>query len=139
MHANDAVYQLGRRWNWDKVGIGLSALCMVHCLVSPFLLLLLPTVGTLYASGAEQFHWLMAIVVLPVALFAFVRGFRHHRRAMTLVLGLAGVACLYAALAFHELFASDLPHTLFTLAGSVLLLVGHVMNWRYCARCDHAH
>ncbi len=136
--ANPALHAF-RRWNWDKIGIGLSSLCMIHCLATPLLFLLLPAVGAAYLDGSEGFHWVMASIVLPVALLAFLRGYSHHRRARVLALGFAGVALLYAALALHETIQSSVPHTLMTIAGSALLLTGHALNWRYCKRCDHAH
>lgn len=139
MFPTSGILQITQRWNWDKVGIGLSSLCMVHCLATPFLFLALPAAGSLFLNSAEQFHWLMAVVVLPVALLAFLRGYTHHRRARTLVLGFTGVALLYAALAVHEMFSETMPHTLITIAGSAFLLAGHILNWRYCSRCDHAH
>lgn len=139
MQAENTLLQIGRRWNWDKIGIGLSTLCMIHCLATTFILLLVPAFGAQFLDNSEQFHWLMAIVVLPVALFAFLRGYTHHHRVFTLALGFSGVGLLYTALIFHEVFESSLPHVLVTIAGSALLLTAHVLNWRYCRQCDHAH
>jgi len=35
--------------DWDRLGIGLSALCAVHCLLTPVVLSLLPLWHTLHA------------------------------------------------------------------------------------------
>lgn len=85
------------RRSWlDRLGISASLLCAVHCLAAPFLLLLLPAAGSVWAHPAV--HWILAILVLPLALWVIYSGYRQHRRARTLVAAGLGAGCIVAGL-----------------------------------------
>ena len=45
----------------DKFAIGLSAMCSIHCLAVPVLLVLLPSTAVL-GLGNEQFHFWMGVL-----------------------------------------------------------------------------
>lgn len=130
------------RWNWDKIGISLSSICVVHCILTPIAFVVLPAIG--YAAGehTHEFHWMMGVVLLPVALVAFVRGFSHHRHLLPGIVGGLGVAIIFAALFFVDSHDVLYKHFAVSMAGSVFLLVGHVLNRRACIQCaahDHEH
>ncbi len=103
-----------------------SLLCLVHCLALPFLLLLLPGVVGLFAQS-EAFHYAALALVAPAALAAFCLGYRHHRAPAPALLGLIGICCL--AIAILPGVGDDTEVAL-TVAGSLALLVGHMINWR---------
>lgn len=73
----------------DRLGISLSLLCMIHCFLTPVLLLLLPLMNTHPSEGmwfwgievlsSESWHVIFLLVVPMVALLAFLPGWRHHR------------------------------------------------------------
>jgi len=71
------------RSRWDRLGIIASVGCAVHCLVAPFLLLLLPTLGSVWSHPAA--HWVLAALVLPLAGVVIWRGYRLHRKRLALV------------------------------------------------------
>ncbi|MEM9252911.1 MAG: MerC domain-containing protein, partial [Planctomycetota bacterium] len=81
---------------WDLVGIVASGACAVHCVATPFLLLLLPAFGTAWSNA--WVHWALAAVVLPLAFVVIGRGYRAHRRRSTLVLAGLGAAGIVAGL-----------------------------------------
>ncbi|PKP99798.1 MAG: MerC mercury resistance protein [Alphaproteobacteria bacterium HGW-Alphaproteobacteria-13] len=110
----------------EGVALSTSLLCLVHCLALPVLLLLLPGVIGLFARS-EAFHYVALALVVPAALAAFRLGYRRHRARRPALLGLAGVACLVIALLPGTTEGSELW---FTVAGSLLLVAGHTMNWR---------
>lgn len=58
---------LARKWerNADRIGVFASVLCAIHCVATPFLLLLFPTFGKVWSHPAS--HWGMALVVVPIA------------------------------------------------------------------------
>lgn len=81
----------------DRLGIGLSACCGVHCLITPGLLLMLPAVGGWLA--AKWVHWVALGLIAPVALWALWRGALRsnlpgERRWVPLGLGVAGLLVL---------------------------------------------
>lgn len=144
MHSEEiAIADGGRsvssRWNWDRIGIGLSSLCVLHCVFTPLAFLLLPALSTPGDEVQHGFHTLMAALLLPVAAIAFVRGYLHHRRMMPVVLGLCGVAVILIALVLPEFGDSHVPHLAVNVFGSILLITGHALNRRYCTRCMHHH
>ena len=78
----------------DRIGTVLSAICAVHCAVTPFLLLVLPTFGELWAPPAS--HWIMAVFVVPLAAFALSKGYLKHRRKWLIAVGITGIFLVLA-------------------------------------------
>jgi len=70
--------RLSGRFNADTWGVGLSIFCAIHCIATPFLLLLLPAFGTAWAHPAS--HALVAVFVIPLAVMGFLRAEGRHRR-----------------------------------------------------------
>jgi len=139
-HKHASQDDLQTRVDWDRVGIGLSALCVLHCILTPVVLILIPALGVGGELAAtEVFHWVMAGLLLPVALIAFWRGYRHHRALTALVLGFSGVMIIYVGLFLPEASGGLNVHLAVNIFGSSLLLTGHVLNRRYCRQCDHTH
>ncbi len=137
------------RFSWDKVGISLSSLCLVHCFITAGAIVLVPMLGLSVTEGwsgiagnaagitNHYFHWLMAGFLLPVAGIAFVRGFRHHQDLRVLGLGILGALALLLALVIPHELLEQMGHARLTIAGSLLLIAGHYFNRRGCHRCTH--
>ncbi|MGB5623656.1 MAG: MerC domain-containing protein, partial [Gammaproteobacteria bacterium] len=80
----------------DAVAMGISALCVVHCLATPVLVVLFPIFGgTLFAD--HEFHALLLLLVLPTSTLALYLGYRRHHAARALLLGVLGMAILTLA------------------------------------------
>lgn len=117
----------------DSVGMGLSALCLVHCLILPVAAALLPL-----AAGAlalpEWFHLMLVSLALPVAASALLQGWHQHRQLGALMTGAAGLTLLLLGLAFHEgvivLADPALGDRISSSAGATLLAWAHWYNWR---------
>lgn len=106
----------------DRIGITASVACAIHCLVAPFLLLLLPTLGTVWA--APWVHWVLAVLVLPLAMLVVYRGYRRHRKRWVLVAALGGAALVTAGLVAPHIndqpvIQAPAPALLASLGGSV--------------------
>lgn len=124
---------------WDKIGLFLSTLCAIHCLATPLLVLALPVLGEVFHE--EWVHILMALFVVPVGLYAFWSGYKHHRQAKVLGLGIVGLLLVGGASVMpHELHhevVEALGYDVFTIGGSVLLIVAHLLNRRACLCHKH--
>ncbi|QZP08524.1 MerC domain-containing protein [Caenibius sp. WL] len=128
MHAENLSHGAGaRRTNVvEGVAVSASLLCLVHCLALPLLLLLLPGVLGLFAQS-DAFHYAALALVVPAGLAAFWLGYRRHRARRPALLGIAGVICLVIALLPG---AGEGGELWFTVTGSLLLVIGHTLNWR---------
>lgn len=116
----------------DKIGIVLSGLCVVHCLLTPFVILLIPSLEL--ASYHDLFHDVLLGVLPLVALSAFIPGYRRHRNFEVFLWSLPGLAMVaIGALVFHEQVVGQV---LFSIAGSLLLIKAHLVNRALCTCCS---
>jgi len=122
------LYRAIRRYTDIVEGAAVSAslLCLAHCLALPLLLLMLPGIVGLFFRS-EAFHAVALALVLPPALAAFWLGYRRHGARRPALLGVAGMGCLIAALVPG---VEEQGETALTVAGSLLLVAAHGMNWR---------
>ncbi|MGK6355936.1 MerC domain-containing protein [Sphingomonas sp. DT-207] len=118
----------------EGIAVSASFLCLIHCLVLPFLLLLLPGILGLFV-GSPTFHGAALAVALPAALIAFRHGYRQHRAPLPVLLGLSGSASLVAGLLP---VMGEGAETVLTVAGSLMLVAGHALNWRL-RKCAGRH
>jgi len=115
----------------------LSGLCLVHCLALPIVLTIFPMLGVFFIPH-ETFHQLILVVVLPTTALALGTGYRAHRHAGVVVLGIIGVLGLIAAaFTVHRLGAEEMERFM-TILGGVVLAAAHAWNFRL-TRQHHAH
>lgn len=104
---NAALVSVDRPW-LDRAGLSASLICAIHCMLSPFLLLLLPAAGTVWAHPAV--HWALAVLVVPLALWVLVNGYRKHGNRLTLVAATAGALLILAGLIAPMVYSQPLFH-----------------------------
>ncbi|MEO0399834.1 MAG: MerC domain-containing protein [Pseudomonadota bacterium] len=109
----------------DFTAIGLSSLCIFHCLGLPILAAMAPTFGAW--ADAEWIHQGFVFAAIPVSLFAALRMGVGHRDFGFLVLASIGLALLVSAAFLESLHDFEKP---LTVAGGVLLASGHLLRWR---------
>lgn len=117
---------------WHRFGMGLSVLCLLHCLALPWLLVSLP-VAVLAALpvGLRENAWVHAALIAPVLLVSGPVLLRGRPGAAQSLLVIAAFAALIAGL----FVASEAGEQALTVAGTVLLLSAH---W-YRLRRAHPH
>lgn len=121
---------------WDRLGISLSGLCLVHCLLLPVALAVLP-LWPVFDTVHAWLHPVFAVLILPTTLLALVGSYRRHRHAdIVFFLGAGLVLILTAGFLGHEA-PGALTETTLTVAGSLLLITGHWRNWRAGRACRH--
>ncbi|MDF3129687.1 MerC domain-containing protein [Kiritimatiellaeota bacterium B1221] len=74
----------------DRVGVIASVLCAIHCAATPFILIVMPSVGRIWSHPAS--HWIAAAWVVPLASVMVWRGFRRHRKKWIVFTGLLGMS-----------------------------------------------
>ena len=122
---------------WDKMGMFLSTLCAIHCLVTPLLILALPMMGEVFES--EWVHLSMAAVILPIGLFAFWSGFKHHRQNKVFAMGVGGLLLVCAGSVLPHEMVEFFEMDLVTIFGSLLLVTAHYLNRKACQCEVHVH
>ena len=123
----------------DNLGITISSVCAIHCLLLPVIFLIAP-----YSFlASHEFHEELIYFILPCALVAFVLGCRKHKDTRVAIIGTLGMILLGSALLLHDVHHSDqhneeLTTVLITIGGSVLLVVSHLRNRKLCLQEDYS-
>ncbi|MBI1685671.1 MerC domain-containing protein [Caulobacter hibisci] len=111
----------------DGAAIGLSGLCLVHCLALPVMAALLPLAANL--SHAEWLHPLFLAMAAPISVFALARSGNWRRPGMV-ALAAVGLALMTAG-AFAPI--GDWAEAGLTSLGGLMLAGVHVLNARICS------
>ena len=106
----------------DRLAIGLSSLCVLHCIATVILAATLASAGAALADPAwHEIGFALAMVLGAVALG---RGFAAHRKVRPLLLGVAGLTMMGSGLAIPH-GAAEIACT---VAGVLLLAIAHRLN-----------
>src|SRR5207302_2260696 len=106
----------------DRLAMGLSGLCAVHCVASVVLLGLLASAGGFL--GRPIFHEVGLTLAMIIGAFALGRGIREHGFILPAFVGTTGLATMGYALTLPE--GGHEP--LYTVAGVMMLALGHRLN-----------
>ena len=110
---------------WDRLGIGVSGLCAIHCMMTPVLVSLLPIWPSLEIYH-DYSHFAFFLVIAPVAYFSLKK--RHEHKSVLLLM-IGGLLIIFGAWLFrHSL--GEYGESLVTLSGSILLIRGHWLNYK---------
>ncbi len=121
----------------DKLAIGLSLACAIHCLALPVLLALLPSMAALQLDN-EAFHFWMVVAVFPSSIYALTLGCKQHKRYRLFFLGALGLILLVLALMLGEERIGEAGEKVLTALGASFVALGHWFNYRLCYGQKHA-
>lgn len=106
----------------DRLAIGLSGLCLVHCLATTVLLAVLASAGSVL--GADWIHEVGLVLAMAMGIIALGRGIFDHGYTMPSAVGGLGLGVMAGAL--------TLPHNgseaVYTMVGVGILALGHRLN-----------
>ncbi|HEV2747594.1 MAG TPA: MerC domain-containing protein [Allosphingosinicella sp.] len=109
---------------FDRLAIGLSGLCLVHCLASAVVLAMLASAGGLLLSPV--IHEVGLVFAIALGMLALGRGMAEHGFMMPAAVGGLGLGVMAGAL--------SLPHSgteiVYTILGVAILALGHDLNRR---------
>jgi hypothetical protein len=112
---------------WHRFGMGLSVLCLLHCIALPWLLASLPVVMLAALPEALRANeWLHAALIAPVLLVsgpALLRGQQGRGHRML-------VLAAFGALIGGLFSASEAAEQALTVTGAGLLLAAHWLRLR---------
>ena len=121
----------------DKVSIGISALCLLHCLLFPSFMILLSSFISV-SLNSELIHYMLLFLVVPVSSFALIVGLNNHKNSFIFFIGLSGLAILVSALFIELPIKTISGEILLTIIGSLLITFSHYKNYKLCdhLECD---
>jgi hypothetical protein len=119
----------------DRLGIGLSLLCLIHCFLLPFAVMLMPALELFPAAESsahgEGMHLILLFFIIPAAYLGWVRGYRHHRNISVIITGMVGLGLLLLAFQFTD----TLIHVVLTSIGGLMIMFTHFVNLRVWKAC----
>lgn len=110
-------------WRLDRLAIGLSGLCLVHCLGTTMFLAAIATAGG--ALGAEWIHEVGMVLAMIMGAVALGRGIFEHGYMLPSAVGGLGLGVMAGALTLPH----DWSEAVFTMMGVVILALGHRLNY----------
>ena len=138
----------------DKFSICLSMCCILHCLALPVLIVLLPSISSLWIND-EIVHVYLVLLAIPISLFAMVKSLKVHNNYKCISLAVIGLLLLIAAIFMHDIgsFFGEQGHDeeqghgeehghdehhgiggmlekIFTVLGALVLVSAHILNLR---------
>lgn len=123
---------LPRQWV-DYIGFGASFICAIHCILTPFLVMMLPVIGS-YFMYSHEVEILFVICTLILAFFSICWGYRLHKEnQLFLYLAVATFFLLIGEGFFHRGFYGFI----LTAIGGIMLAIVHYLNLKLCKSCNH--
>jgi peptidoglycan/LPS O-acetylase OafA/YrhL len=118
----------------DFVGIGLSVLCLIHCLTLPLLITFAPAILR-RLPGDDITHRGLAVAIGLVGVLAFRSGYRMHRRRWLLILFVVGLALVSVAAILGDEVLTGYGEGAITVCGGLLIVTAHLVNHSFCQSC----
>lgn len=117
------------RW-LDRAAIGLSGLCLVHCVATALVIAL--AASTAGALLNPLIHEVGLALAIGLGILAFGGGLLTHGRKAPLLVGALGLSAMAYALSLRHGVPGEI---VFTLLGVCLVALGHNLNRRAGASC----
>jgi peptidoglycan/LPS O-acetylase OafA/YrhL len=124
----------GLRRASDFIGIGLSLLCLVHCLALPVLIAFAPAILR-GLPGDDVTHRSLAVLIGFVGFLAFRSGYKVHRRRWVLAAFITGLLMVSLAAVLGDEVLTGYGEAAITVCGGLLLVTAHLVNHSFCRSC----
>lgn len=113
-----------RKLKWlDIASVGLSGLCVVHCLALPVLAVLLPFLSVFTGNG--WVHPLIVVIAAPLSLMAIASSNAWRKWQVSLPI-IGGLILLALAAFVPALSGLD---TVLTVTGALMIAAAHLTNY----------
>ena len=122
----------------DKFAIFLSGVCVVHCLITPIAITMLPLFLANSLLEDVLFHKAILWFVLPTSCIALFIGCRKHRDLLIASTGIVGMLLLVLIAFFAHDVLTPLQEKTATSVAGLILAASHLLNYKACQEqpCD---
>lgn len=113
----------------DLFAMALSSVCLLHCLVTPLILMSLPIMGRYYVTHPFV-HIFLAAVIIPVTIYSFRNVVVSLKLVSILMLFMSTLGALLVSVVpiLVHVFKINLPEIFLLIFGSTLLLTAHILK-----------
>jgi len=111
----------------DRWAIGLSGLCLAHCLATAVFVAFLASAGGMFLHPLV--HEIGLVIAILLGAVALGQGVVQHGYAMPAWIGSLGLGVMAGAMTFPH----DGSETVYTILGVLILALGHDLNRRAVA------
>jgi hypothetical protein len=108
----------------DRLAIGLSGLCLVHCVASAVLVLVLSAAGG--ALLDPRIHEVGLVLAIILGVIGLGRDIREHGFMLPAAIGALGLGTMAGSLTLHH----GTEEVIYSVFGVLLLALGHDLNRR---------
>ena len=115
---------LSRQGAVDRLAIGLSGLCLVHCVASAVLVLVLSAAGGVLLD--PRIHEIGLVLAIILGVIGLGRGIREHGFMLPAAIGALGLGTMAGSLTLHH----GPEEVIYSIFGVSLLALGHTLNRR---------
>lgn len=116
---------MNKKFGLDQLGMCASALCIIHCMALPFLLILgMDTM--LWWTENEAVELTLIGLALGIGLISFVGGYLRHKQHFVPVLFLAGILLIING----ESVAVEWQGILLSSLGAAITIYAHFNNYK---------
>ena len=130
------LYNMKSQLTSDKFAMSFSAICLIHCLFAPSLIILSYSSLALTIES-ELIHKIILLLTVPISIFAISLGYKNHSNNSIIYTGIAGLTILVSALLIGENIGEN-AELLLTMVGSLMVIYCHYRNYKICkeVNCD---
>ena len=113
-----------RNGSIDRLAIGVSGFCLVHCIASAVLIAMLASAGGVLLDPI--FHEVGMMIALVLGILGLGRGILDHGFMLPAAIGSLGLGTMAGALTLDHGGVT----TVYSVAGVLILALGHDLNRR---------
>ncbi|MFT4652840.1 MAG: hypothetical protein ACJA0G_001825 [Kangiellaceae bacterium] len=114
----------------DRVGVWITSLCALHCLLLPILIPLAPLIASSFVAEA----WFERVILSGSILVGFAAlfiGFHKYHRQLYPIYSLVLGALIY----WNKHMFGEAYEPITIAVGALLIIAAHVANLRLCKKC----
>jgi len=123
---------------FDRIAIGISTVCALHCAVLPIVVSLFPALISSFVDD-HYFHLMLLWVIVPSSVIALFMGCKKHSDAYVFLLGASGLLMLVGIGIFGHDLVGEAGEKIGTVFASFVIVFAHLRNHSLCRKdhCEH--